>query len=700
MKKYIALEIIALMIIAGSLSAETYYASPEGGGVGASVASPFRVIDFWSVAKPGDVLILLDGKYTGSHSMINPPQGLSGAPGQAIHIKALNEGKVEIDGEGVRRPVYLVYNDYYILEGFDAHSSNDAVVELHRSNYNVVRKVCAWDAGDVNTGNCFAAHHGTHNLFEDCAGWGVSRKVFDNSQGGDHTTFRRCWGEWEKSTVTGPKMTYTFCYNSYNTVLENCIGSWNSSVASADQPYGIFSMDRNDGDKNANSKLLGCIAYLTGDQTFHATQLYFVTKLNAVEIRDCLAYIEPGSHTAIRPFALYANNDGAPSTLRAENLTCIGAAESIIDASWNPQNVHHSVDGSELFSSGKNLLKVDGGANVMNRYVDGQLTNDPLWPWPMNQRIIDAMQRSGREPVDVTQTVSKFAGQIPPSNEPLQVTDIRFTKAGDTQPLENVKKGTWYDVYVSFNASSQDWSRIAYADLWLSTPFYSDGNASNRGGDFYASDSYVLSLSISNPSLWVREIEGSLSWRNTSGILGLYVDDDSSEYQTNPAEGWAKVRIRLLEDADVSQWTVRAYVKGTDGLTSGVYEKRLAVESRSLSPKAQVAISPSSPIKDGEIVVNITTSTNVVNTPTLFFTDKARVKREIALSGQVPGNVFTSTITVGQDFAEGVGKFTLPSDALADQTGNKSNDIVSGRYLLIDKTAPTPPSNLNGVFHE
>ncbi len=50
---------------------------------------------------------------------------------------------------------------------------------------------------------------------------------------------------------------------------------------------------------------------------------------------------------------------------------------------------------------------------LRKRYQDGVLTGEPLWPWPMNQRIKNAMMASGRSPVDVTQTVTRIFGPIP-----------------------------------------------------------------------------------------------------------------------------------------------------------------------------------------------------------------------------------------------------------------------------------------------
>jgi hypothetical protein len=171
------------------------------------------------VAAAGKTLCLLDGTYTGYTSMILPPKELNGASGIPITIRALNDGKVLINGLGGLPPVQLSYNDWFVIEGINACCSNTSVVSLSNSSSNVIRRVAAWDAADKNT-NIFGAHYGSHNLFEDVAGWGRARKIFSMSQGGDFTTVRRAWGRWERSTVVGPKLTYSLAYNSYHMTCE------------------------------------------------------------------------------------------------------------------------------------------------------------------------------------------------------------------------------------------------------------------------------------------------------------------------------------------------------------------------------------------------------------------------------------------------------------------------------------------------
>ena len=53
------------------------------------------------------------------------------------------------------------------------------------------------------------------------------------------------------------------------------------------------------------------------------------------------------------------------------------------------------------------------GAQVCYRYVDGVLTSTPLWPWPMDQRIYDALDDAGYTPFYVTDKMEDLFGTIP-----------------------------------------------------------------------------------------------------------------------------------------------------------------------------------------------------------------------------------------------------------------------------------------------
>jgi len=163
-----------------------------------------------------------------------------------------------------------------------------------------------------------------------------------------------------------------------------------------------------DGDKNANSKILGSIAYITSNDRFHGSNLVEISHVDSIEIRDTAAYIEPGSYSTNTTFGLFDISGGAQN-LNANNLTSIGGAGTSISSQWQKSNV---AEGSITASVGS-IFTSTQGAQICKRYKDGVLTSEPLWPWPMNQRIIDAMIESGRASVDVTQTIEQMFGPIP-----------------------------------------------------------------------------------------------------------------------------------------------------------------------------------------------------------------------------------------------------------------------------------------------
>lgn len=361
----------------------TYYASPGGTGDG-SPGRPMTIRRFWAVAKPGDRLLLLPGTYTGEDSMIQPPRSLGGLPGLPITVAAQADGTVRIDGEGRFAPVALSHNFWIVLEGFDACRSSVTVVSLSNATNCVVRRVAAWDAAEGNH-TVFGVHYSRETLIEDCAGWGVGRKIFTCSQRGDYTIFRRCWGRWEGSHVVGPKMVFSLAYNSYHNRFEQCVGTWDArrmqqaymlmgydgrpyvdrtgrtptfAHFAVDQPYGIFGVDGFTGDspRDAHTAAVGCVAYVLAEQRMDGfAGGFFATRLNHMELRDCVSVIQrPGAG----PFVLDDGPAGKDAGNRAENLTAVGRKPSAIDPGW----------------AGSGLT---GAAQ-------------PMQAWPMNARIKSA----------------------------------------------------------------------------------------------------------------------------------------------------------------------------------------------------------------------------------------------------------------------------------------------------------------------
>lgn len=393
----------------------TNYASPSGGGDGSSESSPYQIDDFWSDADPGDTLCLLDGVYTGSSSMITPPSSVDGTDGNPVTIAALNDGEVRINGQGRNNPISLSGNDWLVIQGMDAHNARRDVVGFwNGSDNNVVRRVVAWDAQPDRM--VFRLWGGStsglleNNLLEDVAGFGTGRKIYQPSELADNNTFRRTWGMWNAGSGS-PRQTYTMGYESQGNTCENCIGTFDADSSSSDGHRGIFSnnsMERHDltDGTNVDGGYIGSIAYMLEDQRAGDLRgLLESFRVNeGVFLDHTVAYTEQSDLYTTR-----LRGDSGQDDKVMSNVTEIGGRSSIASV-WD---VIDSERGSNVDDVASIWEDAGDGAQVCHRYEDREVTDEPLWPWPMDQRISDALETAGREPVIVTDLMEDLFGEIP-----------------------------------------------------------------------------------------------------------------------------------------------------------------------------------------------------------------------------------------------------------------------------------------------
>lgn len=277
------------------------------------------------------------------------------------------------------------------------------------------------------------------------------------------------------------------------------------------------------------------------------------------------------------------------------------------------------------------------------------------------------------------------------------VINVQFTEVEQNQELLSIIPNQWYDLYLYVD-DPQGWNDISYADVWLSHESNTEGTISNRGGRYFASSNYVMSYSIADGGIWAKETEGTESWSNISGRLGLYLDDDNNEYVQNSSQKWAKARIKLLPNTMLGNWTVKAYVIDREKHISNLFAKNFRVIAAD-APTASIALSDPSPTRAGQVQVILTTSNVVTKLPTpLIFTESDNSTTQIDLSGLVPGDIFTGIFVVDEAVADGIGYFALPAGALIDVNGIKGNEIKSGVFVRIDKTPPVNPQNIKVDF--
>jgi parallel beta-helix repeat protein len=430
-----------------------YYASPDGNGDGLSESSPFKMGDFLSMSESaiqGKVLCLLDGTYYDSLNL-----SLSGTASQPITIRALHDGEVTIDGEGIRKPMHLTRDaSYIIVEGIVFKNSSGTIVYI-KGNHNVFRRCSAYYGPDGFNSAGFLIDEGTDNLIEDCVAGSVGRHLFESwSDDGRSTnnTFRRCFAVGRMPDQSGIFSRSGFnIYGGSDDIIENGI-VWGGTEYAA---ISIHSQKYEETYQCRNNKVLGSIMIGSGKSgadpdpglglLVHSGD-EDLGQENARDnyIRDCIVY---GNNYGIRITSRVDNTrvencsviDNSQYGFSSENASDIirnslvlnnQSAYSSVDGSFsylnfygnsnrnnppnscqncstvNPGNISLTIpDSSPMKGAGENGSDI--GANICYRYENGTLTDVPLWPWPMADRIKDELG------IDVMAELEELFGPIP-----------------------------------------------------------------------------------------------------------------------------------------------------------------------------------------------------------------------------------------------------------------------------------------------
>ena len=466
----------------------TYYAAPleeDGGRVpdGAPYAvrfavgtpdQPIPVSDFWTrkLVKPGTVLCLMDGEYRGKRSMIRPtPKQFPGQSGARVVVRAVNDGRVWIDGEFKHSPVHLSGQDYWTVEGLNLYNSRGPAVgvsgvgqkgdrDQRPIQHVVLRRLVAWrdylpygteeeydEAGGHNV-HTFSIADASDVLVEDCAGFGWARKIFQNYRS-KRVVFRRNWARWDgrHPYKGGNKFAFSCSYTAYDALCENLIATVGGSRDPAAQPadytpgihliatdgvsIGMRWLEPGNRDPfDLGLQVHGSLAYSPPDSVFERVTGFLVggnvypskgqkgvllsdsvaamaaSVKSAATLQDCDD--DPQKHPDGCSWDL--DDDRAKAPLRARKLTLIAAAEpkTRIRKDWALDDVVERGwwERGDIYRSG-------WGGSLCHRYVEGRKTQAPLWPWPMQERILEASQRSSWTTADVLGEITALFGEPP-----------------------------------------------------------------------------------------------------------------------------------------------------------------------------------------------------------------------------------------------------------------------------------------------
>jgi len=459
-----------------------FYVNPltgDDGDVG-GLGDPWLTIDhIWSVVGPDDIVLLFDdltGGYTGDDNMIRPPASFGGTPGHPIKLKALNDGMVLIDGQFSRLPLLLDGNEWLDFEGFNAAHSDSSVTEgvittnnfSHDINF---RRIVAWDGSQTENSQVFETNNSQRVLWEDCAAFGTGRKAFSIYESNDCTA-RRCWGQWQDNVAVNPQLVFTN-YSSYGSRFENCIATWDGGhtmyspgLFIAGQMTGASTMPWSDSTLNSHTIFEGCIGYQLGSQAgyWDAGGIDAGAFVDYITFKDMAFYSEQNvfgyTYSDLRVVPEFGNSIPHQSAI-AQNITVIlpdpstsgggnndGWGQRETPGEWTRTNENNANSVAAAYPSGQSLYQNDGtrGATICFEVVNGVTTSTPLFPWKMNQRIIDAMSTTAYTVRDVTADVTSIWG-TPPTITP-----------GSIPPIENFDSYTTSADYEGATGGSGDWT--------------------------------------------------------------------------------------------------------------------------------------------------------------------------------------------------------------------------------------------------
>lgn len=431
-------------------SGACYYIAATGGddaSPGTEPAKPWASFAHaWSVMQPGDTLILLDGTF---RTQLAPT--VSGTAGAPITIRAQNDGKAIIDGELARQACRFVKISHLEVQGIHCRNHRAAAVNtgllfVGEASDITVRRVTVQESN----GSCPLVHvyRSTNVLVEDCAAWGASDGVFV-SYGSQRVTFRRCWAEMPASSPAGGYGSGVALSRSSDCLVENCVvvlpgagapsydasafpvhgggtepssnnqllgnvtldflGRWSFTLASAgvrtegnrflnnvsiNSGYGLF--QRADADlvverhtavgTSHTCHSLRAASLVTYDSNFaihgELTDSVFLggeTGFSLAEEAGILPTFTHSHNVLSKVTTPYGNGTSASPTEMVDTI------EPTYDTATLGPGAY-LVAPSNLESAGSTGGPI--GAEVLYHYEGAKLTCVPLWPWPMEQRIL------------------------------------------------------------------------------------------------------------------------------------------------------------------------------------------------------------------------------------------------------------------------------------------------------------------------
>jgi hypothetical protein len=430
----------------------THYIATDGSdtSAGTSVSQPWATFAYAiKNLSPGDTLCMANGTYYQSLDIT-----ISGTEANPITFIAINDGQVTIDGEFNRVACRVMDSHDVAVEGIICQRSSQSVFTVARSERVTVRRVSAYDvkATDCNC-HAFVTDRSQDVLFEDVIAGGRARTTF-TLYNSERITVRRAYARWKEEPTSNSMGVNNLAqyYGTSNSLSENNVGTIDGPTPNSVTGWGVWNHYYNTDPIASNNAFLGNISFDLTHAGFFDSSCKWQTSNNRfidnVSIHNRFGMFQRGDDSQI--LTHYTNVGGEigyymhenPPTGDCEpasglvlgnditNSVFLNASNQafVIHNTEIPKDLSHDYNlfygnhelgtslnaneatqidpvfdiakwgyGAYLFPD-PNSPRAGGGqdghslgADVRFRYVDGALTDVPLWPWPMESRVCDEL---------------------------------------------------------------------------------------------------------------------------------------------------------------------------------------------------------------------------------------------------------------------------------------------------------------------
>jgi chitodextrinase len=623
----------------GEAVGATYYSSPTGSGTVCSSAGPCSLQTGLGKLMAGDTLYLKNGTFNNS---INVPA--SGTSANPITIKAENDGQAIVDGQGVRRPLLISGKSYVDVEGIVFKNSSSSVVSIEGgSSYINIRRCSGYNSATGNY-HIFQIYSASYNLIEDCIASQTNvpgtqgRYLFLAYGGANYNTFRRNYGKYyhRDNPDNNPAAASANYNSSYNLWENNVFDTSEMTAGSGTSRINIFGTAQQG---NASNNVYKGNVAISGSTTEHghvyaesltpsAANWQFIDNVfingstnTPYGIRNNAGTgtgwtVQNNTFVNTTSNMTYAQASGITITTKDNsyvtgNIGLLGSSGSITSSYDNFYSVSTLYSGNVTLSKGKSInpsyntttygkgayLMVasvlegqgesgaDIGATVLYQYQDGVLTNVPLWPWPMEYRVMAELGISvtyssngglwnSLNGVYITPPPTDTTAPSTPAGLSAAVVSSSQINLAWTASTDNVGVAG-YKVYRN-GAQVATSSGTSYADTGLSpsttytytvSAYDAAGNASPQSGSVSATtQASAQAPDITPPSTpaglaaaVISSTQINLSWTASTdnvGVAGYRVYRNGSQIATTTSTSYANTG---LTPSTTYTYTVSAY---------------------------------------------------------------------------------------------------------------------------------------------